>query len=263
MKVCWITLCYNEMDILPFVSGYWERIADKVVVFDNGSIDGSIEYLKSLPYVELRHFDSDGHNDVIHKQVKEQAYLEYKDQYDIIIISDMDEVFYFNDFKAVSEGFVNGGYNVLITPIFSLCEDSKPPYIEGKLLHEQCTKFYKQRMNHTTGFEDVSKFSIFNCHTVDKVHMSVGQHYVKTMPSMSIMYSNDGFNLHVDKGFGIAHKYRIRQRMNERLSDTNRKFGMAIEYANNFETLKQEYINNQAKSFNINDHFSNHHKPEQ
>lgn len=252
MKVCWVCLCFNEIDILPFVSAYWERVADKVVVYDNGSTDGSIEYLKKLPYVEIRHFDSNGQNDIIQKQVKEKAYMEFKKDYDIIIMSDMDEVFYFNDFKAVSEAFINRGYNVLITPIFSLCEASKPPYIEDKLLHQQCTKFYKQRMNHTQGFEDVSKFSIFNCHTVDSVQMSVGQHYVKTKPSMQIMYSNDGFNLHIDKGFGIDYKYRIRQRMNDNLSEDNKRCGMCVEYGDSYEKLKKEYLENQEKSFNLN-----------
>ena len=33
------------MEILPFVRQYWERLGvDKVVVYDNGSNDGSIEY---------------------------------------------------------------------------------------------------------------------------------------------------------------------------------------------------------------------------
>ena len=253
MKVCWICLCFNEIDILPFVSKYWERVADKVVVIDNGSVDGSIEYLKKLSYVELRHFESDGkQNDVIQKQVKEKAYLEFKGQYDIIIISDMDEAFYFNDFKALGGKMIDEGYNCMVVPIYSLCEDFKPQPEEGKLLHQLCHKFYKQKMNHMQGFEDVSKISIFNCKITDSINMSVGQHYVYTSPKMEIMLSNDGFCLHIDKGFGTQYKYNIRQKMNKNLSDTNRKYGLCYEYGNDFETLKKEYENNQSKSFDIN-----------
>lgn len=257
MKICWITLCKNEMDILPFVRKYWERISADVIVYDNGSTDGSLEYLSSIPYVTIRHFDSDGHNDIIHKNVKEQAYLEYKDKYDIIIITDMDEVFFFDDFKAVSEAFIDGGYNILMTPIISLCEDFKPPYSEDKLLHEQCHKFYKQRMNHMKGFDDFSKLSIFNTKVTDRVNMSVGQHYVKTSPDMKIMLSNNGFNLHIDKGFGLDYKYKVRQRMYANLSDTNKRYGMAIEYADSYEKLEREYKNNQKNSFDINDNNCN------
>lgn len=257
MKICTIVLCKNEMDILPFVRQYWERIGCDVVVFDNGSTDGSLEYLSSIPYVTIRHFDSDGHNDIIHKQVKEQAYLEYKDKYDIIIITDMDEVFFFDDFKAVSEAFIDGGYNILMTPIISLCEDFKPPFSEDKYLHQLCHKFYRQRMNHMKGFDDFSKLSIFNTKVTDKVEMSVGQHYVKTSPDMKIMLSNNGFNLHVDKGFGLDYKYKVRQRMYANLSDTNKRYGMAIEYADSYEKLEREYKNNQKNSFDINDNNCN------
>ena len=257
IKVCIIVLCKNEMDILPFVRKYWERISADVVVYDNGSTDGSIEYLSALPYVTIRHFDSDGQNDVIQKQVKEQAYLEYKNDYDIIIITDLDEIFYFDDFKAVSEAFIDGGYNILMTPIISLCEDFKPPFSEDKYLHQLCHKFYKQRMNHMKGFDDFSKLSIFNTKVTDKVEMSVGQHYVKTSPDMKIMLSNNGFNLHIDKGFGLDYKYKVRQRMYANLSDTNKRYGMAIEYADSYEKLEREYKNNQKNSFDINDNNCN------
>ena len=253
MKTYWVVLCKNEEDIIPFCIQYWSRIADKVIVYDNHSTDSSVELLSKYDWIEIRTFDSDGQNDSIQKQVKEQAYLEFKDQCDILIITDMDEVFYFNDFKAISEAFVSGDYNILMTPIFSLCEDSKPPYSEDKLLHQQCHKFYKQKMNHMQGFDDYSKLSIFNTKITDKVNMSVGQHYVQTSPQMKIMLSMDGFNLHIDKGFGVDYKYNIRQRMNNNLSDTNKRSGMCIEYSDSYEKLKTEYEKNQANSFDLNE----------
>lgn len=253
LKVCWIVLCFNEIDILPFAKQYWERIADKVVVFDNGSTDGSLEFLARLPYVEIRHFDSDGQNDVIQKIVKEEAYMEYKKYYDIVIISDMDEVFYFDDFKATGEQMINEGYSCMVTPIYSLCEDSKPQYDEDKLLHQLCHKFYLQKMNHMKGFEKVSKISIFNTRETEKIQMSVGQHYVGTAPSMRIMLSNDAFCLHIDKGFGIDYKYKIRQKMNDNLSETNKRSGMCIEYADSFNKLEREYKFNQENSFDLNE----------
>ena len=252
MKTVWITLCFNEMDILPFVKKYWERIVCDVVVYDNGSTDGSIEYLSKLPYVTVKHFDRDGQDDVIQKQVKEQAYLEYKDKYDFIIITDTDEVFYFNDFKALQDQMIDGGYNILITPIYGLCEESKPIYDDSKYLHQLCHMFYKQKLNHMNGFDAYSKLSVFNTKITDKVIMSVGQHYVQTSPSMSILLSNNDFCLHIDKGFGISYKFRIRRKMNENLSDTNKKCGMCVEYGDSYEKLEQEYAENIKNSFDLN-----------
>ena len=248
-----IVLCKNEEKIIPWCIDYWRRVADHVVVFDNFSTDSSIELLSQHDWIEIRYFETEGQNDPYQKQLKEQAYLEYKNKYDIIIISDMDEVFYFNDFKAVSEAFIDGGYNVLATPIFSLCEAKEPPYSEGKLLHQECSMFYKQRMNHMQGFEDISKLSIFNTKTTDKVQMSVGQHYVQTSPSMKIMLSNDGFCLHVDKGLGEDYFVSKRKKMGDNLSDVNLKGGLCVEYLKSEEESRKEYKEKQAKSFNLND----------
>ena len=103
------------------------------------------------------------------------------------------------------------------------------------------------------GFEDISKLSIFNTKITDKVNMSVGQHYVQTSPTMRIMLSNDGFCLHIDKGFGLEYKFKIRQRMNDNLSEVNKRANMCIEYGDSFEKLAEEYKRNQENSFDIND----------
>lgn len=256
LKICWIVLCYNEMDVLPFVSKYWERVGvNKVVVYDNGSTDGSLEYLSKLPYVEVRHFETTGQNDIVQKAIKEMAYAELKDAYDIIIISDMDEIFYLKNAKEAFKNFIEGGYNCMVTPIYSLCEDFRPEPEKKRLLHQQCHKFYIQRMNHMKGFDKVSKISIFNCRKTEKIEMSVGQHYVSTLPSMRIMLYNDGFCMHIDKGFGSEYRYNIKHKMNGNLSDENKKYGMCVEYGDSYEKMKKEYEWNQKKSFDINEFF--------
>ena len=108
-------------------------------------------------------------------------------------------------------------------------------------------------MNHMKGFDEYSKLSIFNTKVTYKVEMSVGQHFVKTSPEMNIMLSDVGFNLHIDKGFGLEYKYKIRQKMYANLSQTNKRYGMAIEYADSYEKLAAEYKNNQENSFDINE----------
>lgn len=108
-------------------------------------------------------------------------------------------------------------------------------------------------------FDDYSKLSIFNCHNVEKIYMSVGQHFVQTMPVMRIMLSNDGFCLHIDKGFGIDYRYNIKHKMNANLSEENKKFGMCIEYGDSYEKMKSEYESNQDKSFDINVIYDDRH----
>ena len=251
-KICWVVLCKNEIDILPFVKQYWERLQCDVVCYDNGSTDGSLEFLSKLPYVTVRHFDSDGQNDPLQKQIKEQAYKEFREFYDIIIISDMDEVFYFENLEKELDKMINENHDAMLLPLYSLCEDSKPQYEEGKLLHQLCHKFYKQRMNHMGGFNAYTKVSIFNTNTVLFLSMSVGQHFVNTIPTQNFMIAEDAFGLHIDKGFGLDYYLEKRRKMGANLSQTNIKCGMAIEYLKSVEDSTKEYKEHQAKCFDIN-----------
>lgn len=251
-EVCHIVLCKNEEDIIPFCIQYWQRYATKVVVFDNHSTDSSVELLSKHDWIEIRTFDSDGQNDPLQKQIKELAYKEFREFYDVIIISDMDEVFYFENLEKELDKMIKGNYDAMLLPLYSLCEDKKPQYEEGKLLHQLCHKFYKQRMNHMGGFQNYTKISIFNTNTVIFLSMSVGQHFVNTIPTQNFMIGENAFGLHIDKGFGIDYKFNIRQKMNENLSKTNKQYGMCIEYSKDYKSLKEEYENNQKHSFDIN-----------
>lgn len=249
----WITLCKNEQDIIPFAIQYWRKVADKVIVYDNGSTDNSIELLSKEDFIEVRHFDSNGQNDFIQRDVKVNAFNEFKDIYDIIIITDLDEVFYFNDWNSVASEFVESDNNILSVPIYSLCEDDKPQYNDDKPLHQLCCKFYKQKMNHAPRMENYSKHSIFNCKAIKGLSMTVGQHITNVTPKNKILFADCGFCLHIDKGFGIEYKHNIRKQMNNNLSQENKTHKLCFEYAKDFEELKEEYINNQKNSFNINE----------
>jgi hypothetical protein len=58
------------MDILPFVLDYWKRLPiTKAVVFDNGSTDGSVEYLKQYDWIEVRYFKTEGQNDTVQRHL--------------------------------------------------------------------------------------------------------------------------------------------------------------------------------------------------
>ena len=43
-KIDIYVLCWNEMQIAPFIVDYWKRVARHVYVYDNGSTDGVINY---------------------------------------------------------------------------------------------------------------------------------------------------------------------------------------------------------------------------
>ena len=114
MSIHLYTLCWNEMDILPFVIDYWKLLPiTKAVVYDNGSTDGSIEYLKQFNWIEVRHFDTEGQNDVVQRQIKSEAWKESRGKCDYVIVCDMDEMIYCPNIEDELWYMKTNGYNVM------------------------------------------------------------------------------------------------------------------------------------------------------
>lgn len=249
MKIDLYTLCWNEIDILPFVIDYWKRFVNKAYVYDNGSTDGSVEYLRQYDWIEVIPFESDGMNDIIQRDIKNNCWKNYKA--DFVCVCDMDELIFSNDLESELQYMKDNCYNVLGTKWYCLCNDTMPVYTEGKLLHQLCDKFYLQDINRT--HPHLGKFMIFDPNKISDMGYSVGCHIANPIPSMKLYVSDKVYTIHIDKGFGEEYFINRRKIMNKRLSQTNRLNGFCFQYGYSEEKSRQEYRDNQAKSFNLND----------
>lgn len=69
---------------------------------------------------------------------------------------------------------------------------------------------------------------------------------------MNIVTTEDGFALHFNKGISLDYYLRKKLSTGKRLSDTNIKGGMGIEYLQSKEEHIKDYKANGQKSFNLN-----------
>ena len=255
-KIIHYVLCWNEMEILPFVVEYWKRYATKVVVYDNGSTDGSVEFLKQYDWIEVRSFDTNGKKDNdTQALIKNTCWKESREEYDFVIVSDLDECLYFANNCSVLDDMMQGGYDILGTPWYALCEDYKPKYEEGKLLHEQCSKFYKEKSNHVKRYEHLGKFILFNPKFINDMNWSVGSHIANPAPSFKLFEANESqcFVIHINSGFGVDYKYARNKLQGAKLSEKNKKRGYSKQYLYDKNRVEMEYKQNQEISININD----------
>lgn len=98
MKICVITVCFNEETILPFFIRHYEPFVDRMVFYDGISTDRSREIIAACPIAELRDLDTGG-------RIDDGANIRVKNAYrdidaDWFIIVDCDELLSHPDMRG-------------------------------------------------------------------------------------------------------------------------------------------------------------------
>lgn len=84
-----LTWARNERYIMPFFLRHYAAFADRIIVWDNGSDDGTQDIVEAHPKAELRHWDTGGVFDEIdHTRVKNTEYKETGPGWKIVVDTD-------------------------------------------------------------------------------------------------------------------------------------------------------------------------------
>jgi glycosyltransferase involved in cell wall biosynthesis len=249
-KINLYTLCWNEIDILPFCVDYWKRFASHVYVYDNGSTDGSVEFLNKFPdFITLRSFESDGLNDIIQRTIKNNCWKESRGSVDWVVVCDCDELIYSNHLFEELDYMKKNGYTAMGNVWYSFFGDSKPDYQDGKLLHELVIYGALNSQNYTD--KSIGKIMLFNPNEIDDMRFDVGCHTCSPIGNYRLYKSDKVYTLHIDKGFGINYKLKRFRLMNNRLSATNKRYGLGIHYSFSDDALINAYNNGRKNSIDL------------
>ena len=116
-NIIWYVLCWNEMPILPFMIDYWKMIAKKVIVIDNNSTDGTLDYLRAFDWIEVKPYPINTNNtlnDDIHVRIKNDCWKEQKGKnVDFVIVSDLDEIIWSKNLYEDLKFFKDNKYAVV------------------------------------------------------------------------------------------------------------------------------------------------------
>lgn len=136
MKILTISPVKNEEFILPFFLDHYTALGD-VVLFDNGSTDGTIDIAKSYPNVSIVYFDTqDKLNDYALTEIRNKGWVPYKDSYDYCIVVDSDQIIYHPNLKDYLQKCFNDGMTFLGTVGYQMLSEELPRY-NGTPIYEQ------------------------------------------------------------------------------------------------------------------------------
>lgn len=255
-KIWVYTLCYNEMRILPYIVKYWQKYADKVVVYDNGSIDGSQEFLNQFDFIELRHFDTHNEfNDLFNKLIKNEAWKEARDRdVDFVQVSDLDEVIYSPlSIKDICSSFIANKIDIILTNWIEVIAETFPTKINEEEFHKS-KGFYGNNCGYPDPDRRIlgkAKFMLFNPNTILESNFNEGSHFsnfIMRYPNVNPKYykidDNDTqlYTLHFDK-IGLDYLQYKYSKNCARLSNVNKENHWGIHYSFNDEQKKKEIDN--------------------
>ncbi len=127
---------YNESKILPYVMNYWANNVDLIIGYDNYSTDNSAEIFKSYPNTIYKMIGNpETFDDLLNKSIKNNAWKQYKEDYNWAICVDADELLFapfYRNLKSVFKQYDKDGVTICKTIGFDVVNSNKSMQYEFK-----------------------------------------------------------------------------------------------------------------------------------
>ena len=260
-KIHVYVVCWNEMDNIPFVVDYWKRFAERVIVYDNGSDDGSVEYLSQYPWIEVRQFKTNGFDDTANMNIKNSCWKESIGIADFVVVSDLDECLYSPVLESEFDYMKANDITICGPRQYALQGDYYPGYQSDKLLHEIITRVRFQKSNHSTWCDTSGKLMLFDPNKIKETNYGPGCHMANPTGTVKLYDRDKIFCIHINRGFGADYNIKRSRILQERNSPENKRKGYAVHYSFSDERIRSDYQKGTERSINIldilNETFSN------
>lgn len=250
-KIHVYVVCWNEMDIVPFVIDYWKRFAEKVIVYDNGSDDGTLELLSQYSWIEVRHFDTNGFDDTANMNIKNQAWKESRGKADFVVVGDMDECLYSPVLEQELDYMKANDMTMYGPRQYTLQGDCYPEYQSGKLLHEIITRVRFQKSHHSKWCDTSGKLMLFDPNKIEETNYSPGCHTTNPIGKVKLYDRDKIFCIHINRGYGADYNIKRSRILQNRNSPENKRKGFAVHYSFSDERIRSDYQKGIARSVNF------------
>lgn len=176
MRVDLYALCWDEIRMLPFFFRHYDNIVDRYIVFDDGSTDGSVEYLEAHPRTEVRPFERTHPDSFVASELDlfESCWKESRGRADWVIVINIDEFLYHPAGKSYLKTCREQGFTIVPALGYQMAAERFPEVDEP----------LTSQVRHGARWRLMDKLCLFNPDAVDTIGYRPGRH--QSFPSGNV-----------------------------------------------------------------------------
>ncbi len=242
MIIHYYAVCWNEARIIPHFLRYYSKLADKIILADDGSTDGSVELVGSHNNVEVKGTgrpDGQSFIDFNHAWYN-QAWKQSRDVADWVIVGNLDEFIFHPDLRDYLGQCLSDGVTVVPVLGFQMLGEHR--------IDSDQDLFTSYQFG--APFSNMSKYSIFRPDEITEINYGVGRHTAAPTGNLVMPAEDLVLNLHykyIDKEYLVGrHRAQNARRI---AKDIERGYGHRYGFSN--EMLEKDWQAFAAKSFNV------------
>jgi glycosyltransferase involved in cell wall biosynthesis len=231
MSIHLYATCWNEEPIIPFFLRHYEPLVDRMVIYDDGSTDRSVELLRASPKVEIRPFRraAESYLDA-HLALFETCWHESRGHADWVCLVDLDEFLFHPDWHHYLAAQKDAGVTIIRSVGYDMVSEDFPP--AGGALTTILTR--GQRDHH------MDKTALFDPDAIEQINHSVGRHICSPVGRV-VPLAKHGMQLRHFKTLGLDYFLARTHALATRINADDRARGWSAHYLRDDDSLRAQF----------------------
>jgi hypothetical protein len=238
MRIVVYANCWNELRLLPYFIQHYNPFVERFVILDDGSTDGSIEYLLAQPKVRLIEANREGGSYIEQTRAFfNEGWKESRCIADWIITCNIDEHLYHQDIERYLWRCHQDGITILPVNGYEMISIAFPSKQER--LCDQ-VRFGAPTQKLTGPSSMHNKIMAFNPRAIEEIDFVAGRH--KAHPTGRVVYPEQiELQLLHYKFLGLPYAIQRYAELKTGLSSADMKSGMGCQYLWEIRTIRRHY----------------------
>jgi glycosyltransferase involved in cell wall biosynthesis len=223
--------CWNEERIIPFFLRHYEPLVDRIIIYDDGSTDRSVELLRTSPKVEVRPLRRDEASYLErHLALFETCWHESRGRAEWVCFVDLDEFLFHPEWHRYLAAQKKAGITVIQALGFDMVSETFPP--PGADLATSLTR--GQRDVH------MDKTGLFDPEAIEQINHYVGRH--RCAPTGRVVLPAEySMQLRHYKNLGLDYLLARTHALAGRLTDEDRARNWSGHYLRDDELIRAHF----------------------